>query len=93
MIKYFSQELLNPSDKDEGGTIVYTHNLAQSKILHDFGSTEYGATWLKLTHPDPIYDEKIDDNSGGIRVRTSKHLKTIGKIYSIWANLFLLCYL
>ena len=58
-ITYFSQELLNPSDKDEGGTIVYTHNLAQSQILHDFGSTEFGATWLKLTHPDPIYDEKL----------------------------------
>ena len=56
MTTYFSQELLNPSDKDEGGTIVYTHNLAQSKILHDFGSTEYGTSWLKLSHPDPIYD-------------------------------------
>ena len=77
---YFSQELLNPSEEDDGGTIVYTHNVVQSKILHDFESTEYGATWLKLTHPDPIYDEKIDDDSGGIRVRTAKHSKTIGKV-------------
>ena len=83
MILFFSQELLSPSAEDEGGTIVYTHNLTQSKILHDFGSTKYGATWLKLTHPDPIYDEKIDDNSGGIRVRTSKHLQTIGNIDNI----------
>ena len=48
--------------------------------LQTLESTEFEAIWLKLTHPDPIYDENIDDESGGIRVRTAHHPVTIGTL-------------
>ena len=73
-----SQEVLSQPDGSSGGTTVYTHNLMKATPLHDLESPEYEAVWLKLTHPDPIYKEKIDDDSGGIRVRTAHHPITIG---------------
>ena len=52
--------------------------------IHDLESTTYEAVWLKLTHPDPIYDEKVDDDSGGIRVRTAHHPVTIGTLWYLF---------
>ena len=77
---YSSQEVSFPSGGLSGGTIVYTHNLMKCIPIHDLESKKYEAVWLKVTHPDPIYDEKIDDDSGGIRVRTAHHPVTIGKL-------------
>ena len=50
----------------------------KSVPIRDLESCKNEAVWLKLTHPDPIYDENIDDESGGIRVRTAHHPITIG---------------
>ena len=47
--------------------------------IRDLESTENEAVWLKLTHPDPIYEEKFDDDSNGIRIRTANHPITIGE--------------
>ena len=47
--------------------------------IRDLESTENEAVWLKLTHPDPIYDENVGDDSNGIRIRTANHPITIGE--------------
>ena len=67
--------MLNSSN---GGILIYAHNSLKSMPINDLESSEFEAIWLKLIHPDPIYDEKIDDASGGIRVRTAHHPITIG---------------
>ena len=71
-----SQEVLSETN---GGIIVYTHNQVKATPLQKLESSEYEAIWLKLSHPDPVYDEDVDDKAGGIRVRTAQHPKTIGK--------------
>ena len=59
--------------------MVYTHNQTKSIPIRDLESTKNEAVWLKLTHPDPIYEEKFDDDSNGIRIRTANHPITIGE--------------
>ena len=85
ILPLISQEVLpqtnvaSGEDRDSGGIIVYTHNMLKAMPLQHLESTEYEAIWLKIVHPDPVYDENIDDDSGGIRVRTAHHPVTIGK--------------
>ena len=87
----FSQEVLSQTNAasgvdSSGGIIVYTHNMLKAMPLQHFENTEYEAIWLKIVHPDPVYDENIDDDSGGIRVRTAHYPVTIGKCFNGDAN-------
>ena len=85
----FSQEIFLPSDDASRQTVVYSHNLMKSLPIRELESSKNEAVWLKLTHPDPIYDESIDDESSGIRVRTANHPITIG-MFSTIMNILLL---
>ena len=87
----FSQEVFLPSDDDSRQTVVYSHNLMKSLPIRELESSTNEAVWLKLTHPDPIYDESIDDESSGIRVRTANHPITMGMISTIM-NILLLVF-
>ena len=81
MLYLFSQETFLPSEDICRRTIVYTHNQMKSIPIKNLESTENEAVWLKLTHPDPIYDENVDDDSNGIRIRTANHPITIGESF------------